>query len=179
MSTPVLLLPGIGNSGPQHWQSLWEMEYPHFQRIQQRDWDHPVCEEWVETLETTIAAMTSPPVLVAHSLACLMVAAWATSTQQRIKGALLVAVPDPHGPQFPSEATGFTDIPHDRFPFPSTVIASSNDPYATLAYVQQCAHDWGSQLIHIGDAGHINAASGLGRWEQGLQFLAALTQAAT
>jgi uncharacterized protein len=179
METPVLLLPGIGNSGPQHWQSLWEMEFPHFQRIQQRDWDHPVCAEWVATLETRIATMTRPPILVAHSLACLMVAAWASSTRQHIKGALLVAVPDPFGPQFPAEASGFTDIPQDRFPFPSTVIASSNDPYATLAYGQQCADAWGSQFINIGDAGHINAASQLGRWEQGSQFLVELTRATT
>lgn len=103
MSQTVLVLPGIGNSGPHHWQTLWESEYPHFRRVEQSDWNHPVCEEWVAALEQAVEHSGDQTILVAHSLACLVVAQWAASTNRTIAGALLVAVPDPEGSDFPSE----------------------------------------------------------------------------
>lgn len=174
MTRPILIAPGIGNSGPQHWQSLWEASAPNFHRVNQQDWDHPVCSEWVAALEQTVAAHGPDTVIVAHSLACLVVAHWAAATHLSIHGAILVAVPDPSGPAFPADILGFATTPEIVFPFPSLVVASSNDPYGTLDYAQQWATTRGSRFITIGDAGHINAASGLGAWPQGRQLLESL-----
>src|SRR4029450_7084669 len=71
MRPPVLIVPGWGDSGPEHWQSLWERANPDFRRVAQRDWLYPVRGEWVETLEHEIRTAGEPVVLVAHSLGCL------------------------------------------------------------------------------------------------------------
>lgn len=172
--TTVLILPGIGDSGPGHWQSLWQAANPGFQRVVQRDWDHPVCREWVATLDHTLRAMQGPVVLVAHSLGCLLVAHWAQSATQVIKAALLVAVPDPLGAHFPAEAQGFAPVPRTSLPFPSIVVASTNDPYSSLAYAEACATAWDGQLANIGAAGHISTSSGHGEWSAGLALLQGL-----
>ena len=173
----VLILPGIGNSGPQHWQSLWEASDARMRRVQQRDWDRPVCADWCSALEVAVAASGPRTVLVAHSLACLMVAHWAARTSLTVAGALLVAVPDPSGPAFPAEATGFGDVPMQALGFPSVVVASSDDPYGSPAWAAHCATAWGSRLVELGPKGHINAASGLGDWPEGRTLMAALAPA--
>jgi uncharacterized protein len=171
LSSPILILPGIGNSGPQHWQTLWEQSNPDFQRVQQRDWGHPVCEEWCAVLE--IAARNAGPhaILVAHSLACLVVAHWAASSHAPIRAALLVAPPDATGPNFPKEAVGFTNTPTQPLTFPSVVVMSDNDPYGSKEHSMRLAKAWESKLINIGSFGHINASSGLGAWPQGYELL--------
>ncbi len=171
METKILILPGFGNSGAKHWQSQWERTGPNFIRVQQRDWNKPDCAEWVRTLDRAIGELANPPVLVAHSLACLVVVRWAVHPTKRIKGALLVAPPDPEGPNFPPMAIGFASIPQVRLDFPSIVIASSNDPYGSLEYARRCAVSWGSRFINIGDCGHINDDSGLGNWPEGMAQL--------
>ena len=75
-TTPILILPGFGDSGPEHWQSLWEASDPAFCRVVQRDWEHPELAEWLETLHRHIARCEAPPVLAAHSLACSLAAHW-------------------------------------------------------------------------------------------------------
>ncbi|MEO7426323.1 MAG: alpha/beta hydrolase [Fibrobacteria bacterium] len=187
------ILPGHGNSGPGHWQSLWELEDADFHRIEQSDWENPIREEWVATLEAAVSAvaLTAVPgassatggsdiVLVAHSLACLMVAEWASvapaASLRKIKGALLVAPVDPHGPAFPGSARGFGNIPTAALPFPSLVVASGNDPYATLEYAHRRARDWGSAFADVGALGHINGSSGLGAWPQGRILLDSLVR---
>lgn len=170
----LLILPGIYNSGEGHWQTLWEGILPNAERVQQRDWNHPECAEWVVTLEQSIQEQSAPVILIAHSLGCLTVAHWAAQTQQRIQGALLVAVPDPAGTNFPSEAKNFAPVPLQKLPFKSLIVASSNDPYGSVQHAQTCAQAWGSELVNIGDYGHINAASGLGVWADGLSLLAKL-----
>jgi len=171
MPSPVLIFPGIGNSGPEHWQSLWEKSNSEFVRISQRDWDKPVREEWVSMLESTVKRLGPSVVIVAHSMACLTVAHWVATKHSPIKAALLVAVPDPNGPNFPSEATGFSSLPTQPFSFPSIVVASTNDPYGSLAHAETCASAWGSRLVNVGNVGHINSSSGLGQWPDGYALL--------
>lgn len=174
MENPILILPGIYNSGPEHWQSLWEAAHPNYTRVMQRDWDHPVKDEWVATLEQAVAESGSETILVAHSMGCLLLAHWAASTQLPIHGALLVAAPDPDGPNFPADAVGFSPVPQIKFPFPSIMVASTDDPYSTMDFSEQCAAVWGSKLVNLGAFGHINASSGLGDWAEGQQLLATL-----
>ncbi|WP_298611078.1 alpha/beta fold hydrolase [uncultured Thiothrix sp.] len=177
-SIKYLILPGIYNSDAGHWQTRWETILPNTTRVQQRDWDHPVCSEWVATIEQTIQQQTQPVILVAHSLGCLTVAHWAAQTQQQIEGALLVSVPDPQGANFPKDAQGYDNTPMQALPFKSIVVCSTNDPYGSETHMRQCSQAWGSEFIVLGDYGHINASSGLGNWEQGQALLAKLSQAA-
>lgn len=171
MNTTALILPGIGNSNADHWQSLWEKANPSFVRVQQADWDNPVCEEWLEVLEQQVAQAGENVVLIAHSLACVLVAHWAAKTKLKIKGALLVAPPNPDRVNFPEQAVGFSPLPLKPFAFPSIVVASSNDPYGSLDFAKMCASAWGSRFVSIGAAGHINSASGLGEWQEGYSLL--------
>jgi predicted alpha/beta hydrolase family esterase len=168
---PVLILPGIGDSGPGHWQTVWEAGHPHFRRVQQRDWNRPACEEWVRTLDQEVMSAEPGVVLVAHSLACLATAHWAIRCKRPIHGALLVAIPDPSGSAFPATATGFTPLPLKRLGFPSVVVSSTDDPYGSPFFSQRCAKAWGGRFVSIGAAGHVNAESGLGGWPQGLDLL--------
>lgn len=171
VTTPVLVLPGIGNSGPQHWQTRWALRHPDWQLVNLGNWDSPVCEDWIRALDVAVQACPSPPILVAHSLACLLVAHWASRVRATVKGALLVAVPDPQGARFPATARGFAPVPMAPFAFRSLVVASANDPLGSLAHAKHCAIAWGSTFIDIGQAGHINADSGHGEWEEGYALL--------
>jgi predicted alpha/beta hydrolase family esterase len=171
MSAPVLILPGIGNSGPLHWQSMWEQAHPDFVRVQQRDWDRPVCEEWVATLEAAVKRAGPRVVLVAHSLGCLTVAHWASGPHSPVGAALLVAVPDPNGPNCPQGITGYSLTPTQPFPFPGTMVISTDDPYGSPEHAERLARAWGSRVVHIGARGHINAESGLGEWGEGYDLL--------
>ena len=72
---------------------------------------------------------------------------------------------------FPAGATGFSPVPLIKLPFPSIVVASTNDFFVTLERAQQFATAWGSEFVNIGDAGHLNVASGYGEWDAGLEIL--------
>jgi len=174
MEKNVLILPGIGGSGPMHWQTRWELSNPAFRRIQQHDWLTPVCSDWISELEMAVAQIGPDTILVAHSLACLLVAHWTAVTTLSVSGALLVAAPDPDGPVFPGGATGFSPFPRAPFSFQSIVVASANDPFGSLEFNKCCAEQWGSRFVNIGAAGHINADSSLGEWSQGFELLKTL-----
>jgi predicted alpha/beta hydrolase family esterase len=170
-----LVMPGYGGSGPKHWQTHWEKMDPIFRRVEQKDWEHPVCAEWTAALEAAVAASGKDVILVAHSLACLLVAHWASAAPRaslgKIRGAFLVAVPDPGGPAFPQAAKGFAPVPQKQLPFASFIVASTDDPYADVEFARGCARAWGGGLTVIGAKGHINAESGLGAWAEGRRLL--------
>jgi predicted alpha/beta hydrolase family esterase len=177
--TPVLILPGYGDSGPEHWQSRWESADPACRRVVQRDWLLPTLEEWLATLGRHVALCESPPVLVAHSLACSLVAHGAKRFGQRVKGALLVAPADVDSPAHtPDEVRSFSPIPLIRFPFPSVMVASTDDPHSTMDRARLFARAWGSRLVTLPRAGHINAAAGFGDWPEGKALLSELVEPA-
>jgi uncharacterized protein len=164
---PVLLVPGIGNSGPGHWQSLWQAKHPGVGRVIQRDWDYPVCDEWVETLDQAVGQAAAPPILVAHSLGCLTVAHWAARSNRPCFAVLLVAVPDPSGPAFPKSAVGFAPVPLALRECRVTVVSSNDDAYATTKYTEEQVAAWGAEHVRLNQRGHINAVSGLDDWAAG------------
>lgn len=174
-SAHVLILPGIGNSGPAHWQSEWERMDPSMHRVMQREWDAPRCDEWVRTLDAAMASSSAPVVLVAHSSSCALVAHWVTQAAHehvgRVTGALLVAPSDPTGPSYPIGPTGFAPVPLIALPFASIVVASDNDIYVTESQARAYAHAWGSRFVLLKGAGHINADGGLGQWPEGIALL--------
>ncbi|WP_031530697.1 RBBP9/YdeN family alpha/beta hydrolase [Dyadobacter crusticola] len=172
-NTHFLTVPGLASSGPQHWQTIWEEQYPaHFNRVQQVNWDWPVKEEWVGQLQKEISELKGPTVLVAHSLGCITVAHWAQEFHsEHIKGALLVAPADADLSKRLNFVVGFTPIPTGKISFPTIVVASTNDMYASIARSQTFAADWGSEFINVGKKGHINAVSGLSDWSEGKEIL--------
>ena len=173
MVTPVLILPGIGGSGPEHWQSVWQCQRCDYQRIEMPDWDAPRLEVWVSAIDAAVRSQASAPVIVAHSLGCLALAHWA-SRGGRLHGALLVAVPDPTGPEYPEAAASFSQVPLVPFGFPSRVVASRNDSYGSFEHAERCAKAWHSELFDVGELGHINAESRLGAWPEGQALLCGL-----
>jgi predicted alpha/beta hydrolase family esterase len=82
MPTPVLILPGWQNSGPLHWQSQWEVAHG-YRRVEQHDWMRPLRGDWIARLEDVLLSGDTdvPVVLVAHSLGCQLVAAWASHSK--------------------------------------------------------------------------------------------------
>ena len=173
-----LNLPGINNSGPQHWQSEWEVRDATIVRVHQDEWDAPACSDWMIRLNEAVQQQSHGVVLSAHSSACALVAHWAASAHSdaltKVRGALLVAPSDPLGPHYPQGPTGFAPMPLEPLPFASIVVASSNDNYVTEAQARDYAAAWHSQFVLLSNAGHINSASNLGAWPQGLQLLNSL-----
>ena len=168
---PVLILPGLYDSGPEHWQTRWEVAHPDFRRVVQEDWQKPLCADWVARLEDA-ALRTPDAVLVAHSLACALVAHWvASGTKGRARAALLVGPADPEAETYPRGPTGFAPMPLIRLPFPSVVVASTDDPYVTVERARAFGTAWGSRLTLVENAGHLNSASGLGDWPAGYALL--------
>ncbi|NBN65022.1 RBBP9/YdeN family alpha/beta hydrolase [Pannonibacter tanglangensis] len=169
--TRFISLPGIGGSGPDHWQTHWEQQDSRITRFVPTHWDTPDLDDWCAALERAVMAAAEPPVLVAHSLACLLVAHWAARSRRPVRAALLVSVPDPAAACFPVEARSFAGAPDARLPFPAVMVASSNDPFATLDYARARSAAWGARLVEAGALGHINGKSGLGAWPEGHALL--------
>jgi predicted alpha/beta hydrolase family esterase len=176
VSPRVVLIPGLWDSGPEHWQTHWKAEHPSFVRLRQRDWETPDRREWVETLQQAIASDPGPVVLAAHSLGCCLVAHWAAAHQGNVQGALLVAPSDVDAPSYPAGTNGFVPMPLARLPFRSIVVASTDDDYLDLARAERFAAAWGSRLEVAGALGHINSASNLGSWPRGFAWLRELLE---
>ena len=172
MRCDILIVAGLWNSGPQHWQTHWERKYSKRQRVAHRDWQNPQRDEWVAELDAAVAACDGRPILVAHSLGCMLVAQWALAASHlQIAGAFLVAPSDTEAPSYPAAAGGFNPVPMAPLPFPSMVVASTDDPYAHIERSRAFAQAWGSRLVEIGDAGHVNPDSGYGEWPEGERLL--------
>jgi predicted alpha/beta hydrolase family esterase len=177
MSTRFLTIPGLASSGPNHWQTIWETQYPHlFTRTEQDNWDWPEKDKWVPRLQETISKLTEPTVLVAHSLGCITVAHWAQEFQSdHVVGALLVAPADAELSKRLNFVVGFRPIPTKPLPFKSIVVASTNDIYASISRSEHFAKTWGSEFVNVGKKGHINAVSNLEDWPSGKQILQRLS----
>lgn len=178
METKLLILPGLGNSGEKHWQTFWHKKFENSIRIVQDNWDEPVREEWLERLNEEVAKLNEPTILVAHSLAVSLVLHWArTNNNKNIIGALLVAPADVDSPQHtPDIIRNFSPMPIYKLPFPSILVASENDPYASLERKQYFAKQWGSDFVNVGQQGHINSDSDLKYWEEGQLILQQLIE---
>jgi hypothetical protein len=165
----ILLLPGWLDSGPDHWQSRWERAFG-WQRVVQDDWQWPRRGDWMARLEDALLADERPAVLVAHSLGCHLVAAWAahSSHTARVRGALLVAPPDTERAETPPQLFNWRPMVQGRLPFAARVFYSDDDPFGSAANARSLAAAWGASATGLGARGHLNADSGLGDWPEGV-----------
>jgi predicted alpha/beta hydrolase family esterase len=175
IKAPLLITPGLGGSSPDHWQSHWERMLPDATRVLQADWDAPDLDAWLDALARTVRDRPNAFV-VAHSLGCILLAHLAVRDRfVPVRGALLVAPPDVDSPwRAPEAIRGFAPTPLAALPFPSIVAASRTDPYAPLARSAWFAQQWGSEFVDLGDLGHVNAASNIGSWMEGLDLITRL-----
>ncbi len=173
----ILILPGWRASGPAHWQTRWEALHG-FERVEQADWDWPRRGDWMARLDEVLLQGSAPALLVAHSLGCHLVAAWAAHTQhpQRVQAALLVAPPDSERDDFPPQLSTWRTSVRRRLPFPARLLYSEDDAFCAPTRALQIAGDWGASADSLGAAGHLNGDSGLGDWPAGLAQLQALAR---
>ena len=177
----VLMLPGWQNSGPDHWQSRWERAHG-YSRVEQHDWLRPLRGDWIARLEDVLLSLDlerdGPAVLVAHSLGCLNVAAWAAHSRNthRVKAALLVAPPDVERDDLRQMLPGWAPVPLNRLPFKSLLFSSNDDPFCAPQRARFFASSWGAERIDAGPRGHLNAESGLGDWPAAHHELLGLMQ---
>jgi uncharacterized protein len=187
MNTPteptVLIVPGLRDHVEQHWQTLLEKELPRVRSVPPMGRADLDCAKRVAAIEQAAQAIDGPIVIVAHSGGVVMLAHWARQTQVKVQGALLAAPPDFEDPMpegYPTieqlRAGGWLPVPRARLPFPSIFAASRNDPLARFERLEALARDWGSELVDLGEVGHLNPASGFGPWPRAHEFIGRLAR---
>ncbi len=173
-STPTLVIvSGWRNSGPGHWQSLWAQRLPGAVRVEmpEDDWQRPKRSVWVQAIARTILAQPGPVVVAAHSLGCIAITHLPSDVARHIQGALLVA---PADPELRGVLADFAPVPYQPLPYRSVVVASTTDPFCPVRTAGAYARSWGSEVVRLQNAGHINVESGHGEWPLGLALLQSL-----
>lgn len=176
-ATPrLLVVPGLHDSGPAHWQSWLQARQRSSVRVQQRDWGTPDLERWSARIGATLErAGPGPWIAAGHSFGCLALAhhLWhrpADSPLPRLRALLLVAPADP-------DRFGLAEsLPPSALPVHSVLVASQTDPWMSAARARQWAERWGSHWVNLGDAGHINAESGFGPLPLAQRWVVAMGQ---
>lgn len=169
----VLNIPGLKNSGPDHWQTHWEQQYPNYiQRVEQVNWQSPERVAWVCRLAEVVARHRPEDlVLVGHSVGCATIVHAACQHGWRLKGALLVGPSDVEHANYPAYIKNFSPLPLQPLPFPSIVVASDNDHVVSLQRATYFASRWGSRMEVMSQAGHFLPKNGYGPWHEGLKLL--------
>ncbi len=177
MISTTLIVPGVGGSGAEHWQTWFEHQIQGAVRVEQGNWEEPILHVWAGKIRRAIDIGRGPVWIVAHSFGCLAAVAAAQDRRERIAGAMLVAPADPDrftpdGLRDNGEAVFVKSItpllPDQHLGFPTLLVASENDPWAGLMISAYLAGRWGSRFLNIGAAGHINVDAGFGAWPQGI-----------
>lgn len=167
--TDIVIIPGFGGSGSDHWQSRWQARLPNVRRVEQSDWNHADRNAWVERIADTIRGCERPVVAVAHSLGVIALAHAVAEGLPAPAGGFLVAPPAGRSiREIASIDPTFVPVPDTRLGFPTLLVGSRDDPYATFEETASLAEAWGATLIDAGNSGHINPDSGHGPWPEGL-----------
>ncbi|MEQ1093263.1 RBBP9/YdeN family alpha/beta hydrolase [Acinetobacter johnsonii] len=174
-----VIVPGVGGSEHDHWQSWLQRQLKSCSRVQQQDWNKPVLHTWVEQFVKTVQAIQEPIQIVAHSFGCLTtVAALAQHPElnQKIKNLVLVA---PANPARFGDAGFARESQNDyqqyfhqlKLQVPTQMIISENDPWLNFQDALQLAKAWKIRPKNLGQVGHINVASGFGPFPEIYDFL--------
>jgi predicted alpha/beta hydrolase family esterase len=174
----ILIIPGLGGSGPDHWQSRWEAKLPSARRVVQDDWERPELAAWRARIVEEVGRAEHPVILVAHSLGVLAAAHSAPllargTNGSKVKEAFMVAPPSQNILSiFDAVDPAFLILPVEPLAFPTVLIASRDDKYSSFADSAALAKVLGAKLIDAGFSSHINSESGHGPWPEGLMCLA-------
>jgi uncharacterized protein len=163
----LVTVPGLHGSEGAHWQTWLERQYARSRRVVQDDWDAPQLDAWALAVRDTVAAVRGPVVLAAHSFGCLA-AAHAIAQGligAEVAGVLLVAPASPEKFRF---AGAFEA---QRLKVRSVMVASQTDPWMPFNEALVLASRFGSALVNLGDAGHINTTAGFGPWPRARYFI--------
>ncbi|WP_326534796.1 RBBP9/YdeN family alpha/beta hydrolase [Pseudorhodoferax sp.] len=168
----LLIVPGLHDSEPGHWQSWLQALHRHAVRIRQTHWHEPDLDGWAGSIATTLQrAGPGPWIAVAHSFGVLgLVHHLAQQPDSPLRAALLVAPANPDrfglGPR----------LPRHPLPIVSTTVLSETDPWMPSAIGTQWAERWGSHIVNLGDVGHVNVAAGFGSFPFARRWVAAVGQ---
>ena len=174
-----LIVPGVGGSEAQHWQSWLQQQLVSSSRVQQKYWDRPVLSEWVTEFLSALEAINSPVQVVAHSFGCLTsVAALAEHPELKAKVKNLVLVAPANPARFGESGfarhslTDYKQYFHQlQIDLPTTLLISENDPWLGYVDALQLAQAWKLTPINLGAVGHVNVASGFGPFPEILNYL--------
>lgn len=171
-----LIVPGVGGSNSDHWQSWLERQLKSSSRVQQ-DWNHPMLSTWTANLAEALLQAPDAVQIVAHSFGCLTSLACLAQFpefNQKVKKLILVAPANParFGPQgFVTTAEQpWAAAPESYQQYflqlqpkvPTEMIISENDPWLAFDDAQQLSQAWAVPSRNLGQVGHINVDSGFG-----------------
>ncbi len=169
--TPILLVAGPHAAGAGHWHERWAAGLAGVQTVRVADGGRPQREAWVSRLAIHVLSQPQPVVIAAHGAGCLVAVHLPPYVAARVRGALFVA---PLDPQRRAVWSDFAPAPCTALPYPSTLVASSNDPACPARVAASYARAWGSTLVQLRGAGSIDAAAGFGHSPLGLALLQVL-----
>jgi predicted alpha/beta hydrolase family esterase len=162
-----LILHGWTGSGPEHWQT-WLAA-----RLRARgetvsspalpDADHPRPEAWLAALAAALERLPPRPVVLCHSLGCILWLHHAALHQEDIVERVLLVAP-------PCESAGVPELA-PFFPAPLTPVAgrgarlvcSDDDPYCPEGAADRYAA-LGAPVDLLPGTGHLNTDAGFGPW---------------
>ena len=177
-NSTVLIIPGLRDHVEEHWQTHLASKLQKVRTVPPAETNKLNCAHRVARIQAELEKIEGPVILVAHSAGVLMTVHWAAQHHAQIHGALLVAPPDlsqdwPENYPSPNQLRqeGWDPLPKQKLPFPSIVVASTNDHLAQYQAVEAMAETWGSQLVNAGAVGHLNPAAGFGDWPQAEQLI--------
>jgi len=162
---PALIVPGLNNSDAQHWQTHWQAQLIGSRRIELDDWATPNLNKWCNAIEQALATANEPSIVIAHSFGALASARMAQLQPEKIRALFLVAPADP------AKFSVAHMLPHTALSVKTTLIASTNDPWMDADKAAQWAMNWGAEFLRVKDLGHINSASNIADWPQGMEQL--------
>ncbi|WP_027014309.1 RBBP9/YdeN family alpha/beta hydrolase [Comamonas composti] len=142
----VWLLPGWQKSGFDAWMGRWQQRHG-YQLLEQNDWQRPLRGDWSARLQETVVDAPRPVLLVAHGLACALVAWWAAHSPlaaSRLRGALLVEPVDLDQPGLRARLPGWSPLMLQRLPFASTLVAGPGEEASSLERSRAMAQAWGA-----------------------------------
>lgn len=177
--THTVIVPGVGGSEHNHWQSWLQRQLMSCSRVHQHDWNLPVLKEWIAQFVKTVAPIQDDLQIVAHSFGCLTtVAALAQHPElnQKVKKLILVAPANParfgDAGFARNSQNDYADYFHQlKINVSATMIISENDPWLAFEDAQRLAKSWKLKPVNAGQAGHINVASGYGPFPEIYHYL--------